>query len=273
MAPARGRGRPDPGDSQSKFDLRYRLIGAPSWTDVTGTTPNQFWDAVGGTFAAGDYEWQVRTYDSQGAVGPYSASGFFTAAPAPAAPTITAPTSGATVAITDTLTWSTPDQDAYQVRRVADNAGTADTATVYWDTGVATDATTRTLPVAFPTNNRWEWLQVRVKDGGLWSPWASVRVQVSWTPPPVPTVTLVSDAGTASIGVIITNPAPGEGEPTVAYNDVYVSAPGYPEKRLATLVPPNSTWTFRTPALDGTPYTFRVEAVATNGTTAETVAA
>lgn len=69
---------PDAGDTQSKFDLQYRL-GAGAWTTVTGTTPNSWWDAVAGTFTAGNWEWQVRTYDAVGTIGPWSASSFFTA--------------------------------------------------------------------------------------------------------------------------------------------------------------------------------------------------
>lgn len=258
----------DVGDSQSKFDLRYRLVGSPTWTDVTGTTPNAFWDAAPGTFALGDFEWQARTYDSQGLVGPYSSSSFFTASETPATPTITAPVNGATVGSSETISWSTPAQARYQVRRVADNAGSPDTSTVYWDTGEVVDATTRTLTASFSTNDRWEWVQVRVKAGGLWSAWAAVRVQVSWTPPASPTVTLTPNPTTVSIAVAITNPTPAGGEPSVSYNDVYLSAPGVPEWRAATFVPPNSAWVFWTPT-SGLDYTARVVAVAANGTTAE----
>jgi hypothetical protein len=76
---------------------------------------------------------------------------------------------------------------------------------------------------------------------------------------------------TASIGVAITNPAPGAGEPAVAYNDVYLSAAGVPEFRAATMVPANSTWRHWLPDSDAV-YTYRIVAVATNGTTSETTA-
>jgi hypothetical protein len=268
---------PDPGDSQSKFDLQWwdldgtgARVGAAH--TVSQSVPNQFYDVPAGTFTDGPKEWQARTYDAQGVVGPYCTSSFFTAATAPAAPTITAPVSGGPVAVTDTLTWSTPVQDDYQARRVADNAGSPDTGTVYWDSGDVTDSTTRSLTVGFPTNNRWEHVQVRVKDGGLWSTWADVRVDVSWTPPAAPTGVLTPDTATASIAVAITNPAPGAGEPTVSYNNVWLSAAGVPEYRAATLVPTNSTWTFWTPA-SGLAYMARVVAVATNGTTSETTTA
>lgn len=199
---------PNPGDTQSKFDLQWRL-GTGAWNPVTGTTPNQFWDAPGATFPAGTIEWQVRTYDSLGVVGPYSASAFFVAATPPAAATITIPVNGSTVGTsTGTLDWSAPAQDSYQVRKVADNAGAADTTIVYYDSGEVISSTARNAPLSYPVNNRYEHLQVRIKVNGLWSSWASVRVLVSYTPPAVPTLIATPDSPNARIVVQVANPPP-----------------------------------------------------------------
>lgn len=263
---------PDAGDSQSKFDLRYKIVGAGSWTTtVSQTTPNSFWDAVGGTFALGDYEWQARTYDALGKDGPWSPSSFFTAADAPAGATITAPINGATISTaTATLAWSAPTQTHYQYRRMDDVAGAAGT-TVYYDSGEITDAVTRSLTVAYPVNNRTEHTQVRIKKDGLWSEWADNRNPVSWTPPMAPTIVATTDPSTATIRVAITNPTPTGGAPVTSYNDVYVSSPLDPEDRLATLVPPNSTWVWRMPSAVR-PYTIRAVAVGANGTVMSQVA-
>lgn len=181
----------DPGDSQSAFDLRYSSDSGATWTTVSATSPNGFLDIAGGTLADGDYEWQVRTYDSLGVAGSWSASSFFTAATPSAGPTITAPTSGATVDTSPfTVAWSFPTQQGYQVRRVADIAGSADTTTVFYDSGQVLDVNARSLDVAFETDGRYEHVQVRVKSGGLWSDWADVRVQVSYTAPPAPSLAL-----------------------------------------------------------------------------------
>lgn len=272
---------PDTGDSQSAFDLQYRIVGGPTWTTVSGTTPNQFYDFAAATFAAGNYEWQVRTYDSAGSVGPWSSSSFFTAASAPPAPTITAPVNGSTVVQNTAVTWSTPNQSDYQVRRVADNAGAADTSTVYSDTGDVVDGITRSLPLVFDTNNRWEHIQVRIKNAGLWSTWADARVQVSYTLPTVATFTMTPDPTTATRTLTITNPAPGGGVPATAYNDVYCrtaasstvldtyrpySATG---TRIGTALATNTTWVDRTPAGDPVVYEYRVVSVATNQTTSD----
>lgn len=193
---------PDAGDSQSAYDFRYR-IGAGAWTTVSGTSPNTYHDLAGGTLAAGDYEWQARTTDALGLVGPYSASGFFTAATPPATPSITDPVNGSTISLsTGSVTWSTPSQTSYQVRKVADSAGSPDTATVYYDSGEVVSVVARSQALTYPTNSRWEHIQVRIKSSGLWSAWASVRVQVSYTPPATPVATATANApSTGAIGV------------------------------------------------------------------------
>lgn len=262
-------------DSQSKFDLRYRLIGAGSWTTVTQTTPNQFYDFPAGSLAAGDYERQVRTYDSVGVVGPYSTSGFFTAADAPDGPTITDPVNAETIIVpANAFTWSAPDQDAYQVRKVADDTetpGTPDTSTVYYDSGEVIDTTTRTVQLNFPVNGRTEHLQVRVKFDDLWSDWASIVVDVDYAAPPVPVVELSTDIATGSLLVTITNPAPDGEDPAASYNEVFVDD-GNGEERRATAVPPNTSWRYWLP-VSGRDYStaIRVVAVASSGATASSV--
>jgi hypothetical protein len=261
---------PDPGDTQSKFDLRYRLVGAGTWTDILNQqTVNAFYDFSGGTFAAGDYEWQVRTYDSQGAVSAYTASAFYTAANAPSGPTITNPINNQVLTGQSyTVVWSVTNQDAFQVRTVADNAGAPDTATVYTDTGEIASTTDRSRSVAFLTNNRFEHVQVRVKYTGLWSAWASVRVQVSYTVPPTPTFVLTANNSAGTLSVAITNPAPTGGQPALSHNDVYVND-GAGEQRKATGVAANGTFVYRTP-VSGRNYASYVRVVAhgVNGTTA-----
>jgi hypothetical protein len=261
---------PNTGDTQSKFDLQYKLSGG-AWVPITGTTPNNFVDITGGTFAAGSYEWQARTYDAMGIVGPWSASSFFTAADMPGVPSITAPVSGSTVGLaTATVTWSVAAQTDYQVRKCADLAGAPDTSTIYYDTGDVVDSVTRSVVLTFPVNGRWDHIQVRVKAAGLWSTWADCRVLVSYTAPMVPTLTATPNSATASIAVTITNPTPTGGQPPVTYNDVYISSPLDPEYRAATMVPAGGTWVWWTPAAART-YTIRVVAFGSNGTAATSV--
>lgn len=260
---------PDTGDTQSAYDLRYRPIGAPTYTTVMGTTATAHTLAAG-TLAPGDYEWAVRTYDAQGAVSPWSTTGYFTAANAPAAPTITAPAAGATVPERTDLTWSAPTQDAYQVQRLLTSS-----SAVLFDTGRVPDPATRARTLTFPTNNVAETLRVRVEVGGLWSAWSSVAVQVAYTPPAAPTVALaavetIPGAGPDALRITITNPTPGAGQPMVVSHDVLIDhgdSDGL--ARRATGLPAGQPFTYYLP-VSGRDYSggrVQVVAVAANGTT------
>lgn len=263
---------PDVGDTQSAYSLRHRPATGGAWTTIVASSPNSYYDMPAGTLAAGDYEWQVATRDAQGlplldADLVYSGSGFFTAAVQPGPPSITAPVNGSTVsAVSATVTWSTPDQDAYQMRTVADLAGSPDTGTVYTDTGTVESPATRSTTASFAVNNRDEHIQVRIRDGGLWSAWASVRVLVSYTPPAVPTVTLYADNSAGSIAVVVTNPAPGAGEPTVTSHDILRREVGGVGIRVKTGLAAGGTFTDRSVA-SGVDYEYAAVSVGTNSTT------
>lgn len=262
---------PNPGDVQSAYELRYRLTGAASWTTVGASVFFTIHDLPAGTLAAGDYEWQVKTADALGVWGPWSPSGFFTADDPPPGPTITAPVDGATVDQTETVTWSTPDQDVYELRRVADNAGVPDETTVYWTSGEVAETSTRSRQVTFETNTRAEHVQLRVKHDGLWSTWATIAVTVSYTAPPVPSFTVSADTATGSLLIQVTNPASTGEEPDTAYNDVYVDD-GAGEVRRAAGVAPGGSWRNWTP-VSGRDYSaaVRVVAVGDNGITSSSI--
>lgn len=210
---------PETGDTQSSFEVRYRTQNE-GWAVVRVESPNLFWDAPAGTFAAGSFEWQVRTAGVLGDWSGWSASEFFVAVPAPVGPMFTTPVDGGVIGSgTATVGWSVPDQEAYQLRRIGDDGGFPDLGNVLWDSGQVV-ASVREAVVGFPVNNRFEHLQLRVRAGGLWSGWVSIRVEVSFTPPPVPTVvtqifTVQGLVAGLRYSVNVPEPGPGEPKPTV----------------------------------------------------------
>jgi hypothetical protein len=195
---------PDSGDTQSAYTLRYKLTSAGSWTTLSEViSPSSSHTFAASTFAAGTYEWQVKTKDALGSEGPYSASSTFTAAATADVPVITAPSVDEVItAATYSVTWTHPDQDKYQVRTVADDgAGAPDTGTVYQDSTATTDTSARAYTIAFDTNGRTEHVQVRVETDASWSSWSSVKVSTNYAPPPTATVTLTADSSNGRIAV------------------------------------------------------------------------
>jgi hypothetical protein len=252
---------PDTGDTQSAYNFAYRPSGASAWVETgwLGTGLSQR-TIVAGTFTVGGYEWRVRTRDSQGLESPWSTTGFFTTDYAPAGPSITDPVNGATIITPEyTVVWSVPDQDAYQLQ-VLDEA-----ETVLFDTGQVDQPTARSRVVQFPDNQVTRSIRVRVLYGGLWSPWYTVTVTVSYTPPAVPFVVTVEEPDLGSISVSAVHPAPVDPEPTVVSWDVWVRGGPEGEIRLAAGLPPSADYRWWLP-VSGVDYEFRARAVGDNGT-------
>lgn len=241
------------GDLQSSADMQWR-VGAGAWTLISAMSSSNtqshvfaatFWAAqVGSTV-----EWQMRTYDASGVVGPWSTSSFFNVATTPTAPTITTPTAGATiVAPTQTVNWTSTNQGAYEITRVRDNAGTADPTTVYFDSGV-TVSTALTTSLAFPVNNRFEHIQFRYRDAtsGLWSTTLDVRVDVVYVLPMVPTLVVTPHPTTANVTLAITNPTPTGGAPVTDHNDIWAIFPDGTTVMIASGLTLNKTVTYEMP--------------------------
>lgn len=260
---------PDPVDSQSKFDLDYRLVGAGSWTTITQTTPNSFYDFAALSLAVGDYEWRVRVYDQFNAPSNYSAINNFSAGVAPPAPVILEPINGSTINLTPRLLkWSAPEQDAYQWRRVEDDGGAPDTSVIYVDSGQIDQPVDRQAPVAFSVNNRWEHIQLRILLDGLWSSWASVRVEVSYTEPETPTLAYTPQHDLGYLEVVVTNPPAGVGIPNASYNELYRREVGGTFQLVKAILAPNGT--FKDYLVEsGTIYEYFVRVVGDNTTTAD----
>lgn len=260
---------PNAGDSQSEFSLQIRPQGDTALdVDVTVETIATFYDLSGSTLVAGDYEWRVKTRDAAGLEGPWSGWTSFTAADAPAGPTVTAPTNGSTISSEQsTVTWSASEQDAYQLRRVADDAGTADTTTVLFDTGQVNSSGARSRLVEFPTNGQFEHVQVRVLRNSLWSPWSSVRVEVSYTAPAVPTVAVDDTTTEGAVRVQASHPVPSGSEPFVTSVDIF-RRPDTDDGdgiRVAAGRNPSGIFADWTVA-SGQGYAYRVRAFGDNGT-------
>lgn len=265
---------PDPGDTQSAAELRYRVADTANWlTTVSIPNPNQFWDSPPGTWVEPRYEAQVRTRDQQGEWGPWSQSFFITAGDAPPGATILSPTSGATIPTDSvTVTISAPDVDEAEYRLYADDNGVMGT-TQLQPAQVKTSGDRRTATWAGLANDTSVWLWVRVKHAGLWqSQPTTQRNPVSFTPPPAPsfTVTFVPEDG--ALDVHITNPASTGDQPPTAYNTVEVNDDGgWETKHGSRFVPPNSTWRYWLPrSLVDYAQRVRVTAHGDNGTSSTT---
>lgn len=264
---------PDPGDTQSKVDIRWR-VGTGAWTTITSAV-------VGSgtlyTFAAHAFdaqvgqtvELQVRTYDSHSAVSPWSSSTFFTPRNEDATvPTITAPTSPFTTQTPQVVLASAAAFRYYQIQVTDTTTSTVIYTSLWIDAGASVTSVTKTLGSAAYISGRTYSFQGRTSlynnnpVPGPYSAGASSTASIN--APPVPTVSLIPDPASASMSVVIVNPA-GGANPAVS-NRVYRTdlTNNTPEQRIATAVAVNGTFIDWQAALN-VQYSYRVEAVAANG--------
>ena len=265
---------PNPSDTQSAFRPSWKKHDAAAWS--TGSwfiSPNPTHTYPGSSFDADDWEFRFEVKDALGLASVPSASITLTGGTAPDIPVITDPTPGANITSTPyNVDWTCPDQaQGYQVRTVRRTpGGIPDPATVYQDTGLVADAVARTASITFATNLRYEYVQVRVKNGGVLCDWASNVCWVQWLAPATPTVEVIANSTAGYISVQATHPAPAGGQPTVTSEDIYRSeyADGSGAIRIATLRTPGALYYDYTVA-SGRDYFYQVRAIA--GTTADSV--
>lgn len=266
-----GYSSPD-GRPQSGAQLQHRPAGTTTATtvDVTGTV--QHVDLPGGTFGAGDHEWRVRTRDSLGTYGGWSGWRTLTAVEPPGELSIVAPADGSTIAANPTeVAWSTPVQDAYQIM-----VGYLDPTTAAWLTmygsGTVEEPETRTHPIPVTGVVDDVSIELRVRRSSIWSPWASVTVDMNPTVPETPSV-LVDDTTTDGAVVVGAHHPNPEGDvPTVVEHHIWrrrrlpaeLGGGWETAERIAAGIAPASShvdWTVRS----GHVYSWQVVAVADTG--------
>lgn len=160
--------------TQNGYQLRYRLIGAPTWTTVTGTTAD-FRDV---SLALGDYEWQVCTRGDYATYGPWSPSAAFTVITRPG---VAVQGGSSWDRPTRTATWTysqaqSRPQSAWQAELLDSNNVRVDYRE---DTGAQT---TVELPARL-TDGATYTLRVRAATGEVWSNWSPVTFTVAFVPP------------------------------------------------------------------------------------------
>jgi len=255
---------PDPGDSQSRADFRYKKFGDATWTTITNaaTTARTYTLAASAWTAGFQYEWQVTTSDKAGVASPWSASRFTNTVAVVPAPTITTPTSGDMEYNTPVeVDWTLPSgftQTSYDLRRTenADGSGA-----VYYAKTVATTAQTADIPLdASP--GRTDWLLVRFWYNGHWSAWASVDIVNEFGPPHTPWLGCSQIPDRPAVVVAVTNLPASLGYTDTVSNDLYRDG-----VRIATGLPAGGSFTDLLPGAGIVDYT--VTAFAASGATAK----
>ena len=155
------------GTAQTKAELQQSMDGS-TWTalaTVTGAATT--WTAPAGTFTSGTKYWRVRTYNSKGAAGAWSAATQFIVLAAPATP----PVSIVSTEPRPEIRWQSDEQQAYQVE--IDGVYASGTR---FGTG-------KTWKAPFYLADGNYTVRVRVQNEyGFWSPWGTAALPVTNVP-------------------------------------------------------------------------------------------
>lgn len=197
---------PNPGDTQTFYEVRYRIVGDLFWTEASASSSASFHDLAANTLAVGDYEWQVRVGDPMSTLSTWSSLSYFSVASPPNTPVITSPAVNQVITEDNvTMEWQLPvGQEQFQVRRVADTNGNPDDTIIYHDVSVISPD--QNYYYFFLDTNRVEHLQVRTMVDGIWSDWASVRITVNMDPPPAPLITATAEPSNGLVRVVLDHP-------------------------------------------------------------------
>ena len=166
------------GTAQTKAELQQSTDGS-TWTALaTVTGAANTWTAPAGTFTSGTKYWRVRTYNSKGAAGAWSAATQFIVLAAPATP----PVSIVSTEPRPEIRWQSDEQQAYQVE--IDGVYTSGTR---FGTG-------KTWTAPFYLEDGSYTVRVRVQNEyGFWSPWGTAALPV--TNVPGGAITLTAEGG------------------------------------------------------------------------------
>lgn len=222
---------------QRRYQVRYRTVGATTWTTLTITTSStQSRTIAAGTWTNGDdIEWQVRTWGSHADPGPYSASAIIRLAEKPTVG-IVAPTPGAVLnSPMRTFMWS-----YYQPQQYAQSM---------WQVEISRDGVV--VKSQIDDGNATAWNSGRIfEDGGtyvfrvraadsngVWSDWTSATYTVAFTGPLPPIV----NAEWRREGHVLLDIAVPSGAPPAVSLTIERSIDGGPYELLAEGIPARDT--------------------------------
>ena len=152
------------GTKQTAFDLQYRTLGTDTWINLysgIGSTTGHLVPA--NTFAVGNIQWRVRTYNTDDVVGEWSSPASVVVRGLPQAPSI----SGYNNNPRPTISWQSPEQQAFEVK-LGD-----------WESGVVF-GTDKEYKIPFYLTSGNHTISIRItNEYGEKSDWARVTIPIS----------------------------------------------------------------------------------------------
>lgn len=273
---------PVDGSAQTYFSIRFREYGG-AWSLYVNKyeRAESYSNVSTASYTVGQWEYEVRTWgacttggESGDGSGYYEGSGYeigsFTLAHLPQA-TITQPGVDNYPYSLLTVNWDYTQaesyvQIAYTVKLYDENDNILETKTQ------SSAGTSVVFNYNLENNTNYKVTVEVQEENGLWSEAALIEFLTEFYVPPTPTFTMEVNSSDGTIVIDITNPSPEGSEVETSYNQLYRSVDGGVSYELVTdEIPVNTAVTDYLPLIGGTTY-YKVVAVSTIPSIAESAA-
>ena len=266
---------PDSGDTQSSYQLK--IVRASDSVEVydsgvVGNSTSSHSLTAGTLVNNVQYQWKVKTWDQDAAGGDYSVLASFWCSATPTA-TITYPAINhddvTGPSLTLTWTYSDPEAEAQTAYLLILTAHDEMFPYLYESGKVSGDVTEAVIDYELENGHSYIAYLVLYDGKGVESVTKERHFDAVFTNPPTPTVVDTGEATSGRIKLVITNPAPGGGEPALDHNDIYRRVSGESAwVRIATDVGTSATY-YDYAVASGVTYEYKVRAIGTTGTFAD----
>lgn len=167
---------------QTKFNLYWSSNNGSTWNKVSQTSSNKYYDMPANTLPTGQISWKVTIFNDYNEESADSTINVFTAMGVPATPTITGITNIETPR--PTITWTSSDQQIYQIQILQNED-------IIYDTGNIPSITIKSHTITVSLEEGIYTAKVRVKNEfDLYSSWANADFTISTPRPDKPPITL-----------------------------------------------------------------------------------
>lgn len=247
--------------AQTAYELRYRLIGAGSWTTLSGATAST--RTITLTANATDYEWQARTKGSHPDWSPWSAIAVVSVITVPGVAVTQPDDSWGQPVLPVEWSWTQAQgrpQSAWQARLldaasnlIEEREGSGAAGTVTFNARLVTDETYT--------------VQVRAATGAVWSEWAAQTFDTFFEPPAVPGVSGGWTESDGSVTLTVTEGVEDPEPPATVSVTVERSVDGGDTWELVLVTVPGVTFSDGESLSNGETL-YRVTAIAASGAAA-----
>lgn len=251
-------------DSQNAYEVLITDVSNGSIALDTGkiVSTNSTYTIPANSLQTGkQYQWKVKVWDATDSPSQFSSTGIFTTGMTPVV-TIINPIAGIIAVSNVTTKWtfssgSGSAQASYRLYLTSADDN------ILWDTGkISSTAKNKSIDYILQNNISYKIKLTAWDNNNLQSAEVVVKIDISYTPPAIPTILINYYDKRGSIELKIVNPDPQGTQPKVSYCDIYRE-----DTRIATNI--QNSFTEYTLQSEKN-YSYKIVAIGSNGTSSST---